>query len=253
MPNNLESDLVIPDLHIPFVDKKFLAIITKILKEFTFNRVIILGDMLDFPQISTFSKDPSRKEDIFDDIKRFRRILLRWQGIVEEKNPNAEFHLLEGNHEFRFIRYIWNNAGPIHGAIKSIPELLDFYNLPLRTHWHEYSNLYSCLIHNVLYHHGVYYNRHTAVNNLGVYRGIGGLPLNFIQGHTHRFQYASNGSNWSATLGFGANSQTQHKPVPSDWQLALGIVDYCNKVGFLSPCLIEGNTAIVRGKVIKAW
>jgi len=236
--------IILPDVHVPFFCSKTAKIITKIIKEFNFDGLVQLGDAVDAFQISTYSKDPSRRNLLVDDIEQWKQLLNEWTRHLK---PGANIHLIEGNHEYRLSRYISGQARELHGLVPDWPTLL---NLDLRNkvgthkwHWHRYTKWDSCRIGDCVLTHGYYYNEHVAMQCLKKYR------TNIIFGHTHRFQYVNDGFHYAATLGhISDEKETAHQPTPTGWTKCIGIlsVENSGKTHF-DPILID-NKAVIYGK-----
>lgn len=244
----MQNYLIVPDLHISFSDPKFLSLILKIVKAINPTGIVQLGDALDFWQISRYDKNPARKNEILDDIREWSKVLDQWEVALSK---GSEIILLEGNHCDRLRRYIWSNAKELHNIIPSIPEMLGLKGRnkagKIKYTWHNIAKWDSCRIGDCILHHGFYYGNHLAVTNLIKY------PLSFIQGHSHRFQYVTDGKKFSVSLGHGSDeSYTSHNPVPSNWQQALGILYVENGKTSFEPLLVKNGETILYGKKIKA-
>lgn len=235
--------VVVPDCHVPYHDVSLIALVTKIIKILKPNGVIQLGDALDFWQISSYDKNPLRKKTMMDDIKVYSGILDEWEKAL---GRDGEIIQLEGNHEDRLRRYIWKHAKELaDGWVRSVPEMLGFKKRSIKCTWHELANWQSCKIGNCVFHHGHYFNMHTAVGNLIKY------PISLVTGHTHRFQYASNGTRFSVTLGHASNEhETAHQPTPTGWQQAIGIFTVINGKSYLDPILINRGECMLYGERI---
>jgi hypothetical protein len=242
----LKTYVVIPDLHIPFIDKIFIKVVNKAITILKPTGIIQLGDALDFWQVSRFEKDPSRKNTVMDDIALYNEIIDGWQKLL----ITGEFHQLEGNHEDRIRRYLWSFAKDLTGLVKPMSELLNFGKRSkegFKSFWYPISQWDACKIGDAICHHGHYYNQHVAVGNLVKY------PKKLITGHTHRFQYVADGNKFSVTLGHGSNEfETMHLPVPSNWQQAFGVLHVNHGVTSLDPILVNNGKAILYGEVLDA-
>lgn len=181
-----------------------------------------------------------------DDVKSYSLVLDEWESALPS-NKTCEIFQLEGNHEDRLRRYIWKHAKELaDGWVKSVPELLGLKKRSVKCSWHPISDWKSCKIGDCILHHGHYYNMHTAVGNLSRY------PFSLITGHTHRFQYATNGDRFSATLGHGSNEEeTAHQPTPTGWQQAFAILTVVNGHSILDPVLVKNGKCILYGTVLK--
>lgn len=243
----MKTYLIVPDIHAPYHCRKFIKLTNKIIKELNVDGLVQLGDALDAFQISTYSKDPSRRNLLAEDIDDYKNILNEWARNLKS---GANIHLLEGNHEHRLSRYIAGNCRDLHGLVPDWPTLL---NLDLRNktgrhkwHWHKYNKWDSCKIGDCVILHGFYYNQHTAMTMLAKYK------TNCIAGHTHRVQYVTDGHHYAATLGHGSDEKdTAHNPVPTGWQQCLGLLHVAqNGKTTLDLIPVNDGKAVVYGKQI---
>lgn len=243
----MKVHLVIPDLHVPFHDVKCTKLITKIIKEVNPDGIVQLGDALDAFQISTYSKDPSRRNLLADDIEDYKGILNEWTRHLKS---GATIHLLEGNHEYRLKRFIASQARDLHGLIPDWPTL---FQIALRNKsgrhkwiWHDYQKWDSCKIGDCTLLHGFYFNQHVAMTCLAKYR------TNVIFGHTHRLQYVFDGVHYAASLGHcSAENETAHQPTPTGWQQAIGLLHVLDKGKTkLDIVPIYDGKAVLHGKQI---
>jgi len=241
----LKTYLIISDLHVPYECKEYSKLIIKILKLYKLQGIVQLGDALDFWQLSTYDKDPARKNTIKDDIDEWNHTLSQWAGLLPR---GAVVHLLEGNHEYRLSRYISRHARDLHGIVPEMPQLLHLKErnacAGVTFKWHKYTKWNSCQLGDCTLLHGFYFNQHVAATNLAKYR------TNVICGHTHRLQHVSDGVHYSVTLGHGSNEQlTAHQPTPTGWTQALAILtvkdDGTTTVEIIP---VKNGKAVIRGK-----
>ena len=243
----MKTYLIVPDLHVPFHCRKFVKLISKIMKEINPDGLVQLGDALDCFQISTYSKDPSRRNLLVDDIEDYKQILNEWSRHLKH---GGSFHLLEGNHEQRLSRYIAGQCRDLHGLV---PDWKTLLGIDLRNkvgfhkwHWHPYMKWNSCQIGDVVIHHGFYYNQHVAMTMLAKYK------CSMISGHVHRVQYVTDGNHYAATLGHGSDeNDTAHNPVPTGWQQCLGLLHVANSgKTSLDIIPVKDGKAVLYGKQI---
>ena len=114
----------------PFEDKKANELIFKFIPDLKPDYIYILGDLIDFWQVSKFLKDPSRKNDIQKDIDAGREYLKK----LRELSPEAEISLHFGNHLTRLKKYIWRQAQEL-SSLRSLDLrwMLDCDNLKIKT------------------------------------------------------------------------------------------------------------------------
>lgn len=224
---------------------KIIFLIIKLLKK-ELTGIVQLGDFVDFFQISTYDKNPDRKNTIKEDLDAYGIWLAKVDALV---NAGTHFYQLEGNHEDRLRRYIWAKAPQLQGLVPDIPDILQFKirnkTCNMKYKWFPMKQWDACKIGDVTLHHGHYFNKHVAVNNLSIYE------TKFIAGHTHRFQYASNGVRWSVSAGYGSTEPNiGHIPAPHNWQQSLIILTVNDGIGEIEPILIDDGFCIFRSQVI---
>ena len=251
LSGRFQTYLVVPDIHVPYHDRKYLAIVDDAIKYLKPDGLVQLGDAIDFFQISSYDKDPARKNTVYEDIQMYADVLDRW-GLLMPKG--SVIHQLEGNHSDRLRRYVAKRAPEIHEIVPTLPAMLRFPERnkhgKQRWCWHPLSKWNHCRVGKTVYHHGVHFDKHTANNNLDRYCKYG---INFVQGHTHRAQMVSNGSHFSVTLGHGSDpDQTAHEPRPVDWQRALGVHTVWDTGEAFEVVYVNNNEALLRGKLVRA-
>lgn len=120
--------LVIADLHIPYQDKQAVEIVLDYAATKDIKKIVILGDLMDFYQISFFRKDPARKamEEEFKEGKMFLNYL-------RDKFPDIPILYMFGNHEERLENYVLDHMPQLHGLLGSlIPANLGLQNLNIQ-------------------------------------------------------------------------------------------------------------------------
>lgn len=241
----LKNWVIIPDLHYPYHDPKFIKVISKVISLVKPSGGIVqLGDAIDFFQLSKFDKDPARKNTARDDLELYREQMLRWANLLPD---GSCFRQLEGNHEHRLTRFIWGRSGEIAQMVQAVPEMLGIKELNkisrIRYEWFPINNYRSCVIGDCLLHHGTFFNKHVAVTNLERY------PNKFICGHTHRIQLAYNGDKWSCTLGHGSlEDDTSHIPAPTGWSQAFAILTETRGECSIEVISVKDGKCIFRGE-----
>ena len=129
VPLKGERFLLVPDVHIPYYNKEALSIALKYGVDHGADTVVLAGDFMDFYACSFWSTDP-RQRDFKGEIEMGRRVL----DVIRDTFKDANIYYLEGNHEFRLVRYMLTKAPEIfdeemHG-LASIMKL-DEYDIQL--------------------------------------------------------------------------------------------------------------------------
>lgn len=241
----IKTWIIIPDLHYPYHDPKFIKVVTRAITAVKPNGGIVqLGDAMDWFQLSRFDKDPLRKNTARDDLEMYRDQMVKWAALLP---AGSEFRQLEGNHEFRLTKYIWGRASDLSQMVYIVPDMLGIKELnkcmSVKFSWFNLSNYRACIIGDCLIHHGQFFDQHVAANNLKRY------AQKIITGHTHRLQLAYNGNAWSCTLGHGSlEAQTSHIPAPTGWQQAFGVLTEIRGECSLEVVPVNDGKCVFRGR-----
>lgn len=169
---------VLSDLHVPYHDEVALGCALAFLKEHPPDRFILNGDICDFYQISKFSKDPSRKDKLQEDLDTTNGIL----DLIDRTMPDARKDFIFGNHEARLLRWCWDNEGVGSLRDMTLDRQLKLSERGYKLH-HPKGKSASMKIGVVEVGHFNRCNKHSAytAKNLVEDRGC-----SVVQGHTHR-------------------------------------------------------------------
>lgn len=169
---------VIPDVHYPHQSDELLD---ECLEDIRGSHIIIqIGDLADAYSLSSFNKNPARKETMQQE---FDMCAAFWKRVRQE-NPSARIVGMLGNHEERLKRYLWGKA-PELASLRAleIEKLmgLDRYGV-------EYYGKHGVMIHGIRFKHGDKVRAkagYTAAAEMEDHRCTG------VSGHTHRFGEAN--------------------------------------------------------------
>jgi len=170
----ITTAVIANDLHIPFEDPVAVNLFLGFTKRQKPDKIILLGDICDFYQISRFDKDPSRETDLQSDLDRTSAFLTNCQQIA----PKAEIHYIQGNHESRIKKYLWSQAKALASLRSlSLTKLLDFDSIGIKYHEKGYQlgDLYCT--------HGSIIRKHAGYTARGEFEKNG---CSGISGHSHR-------------------------------------------------------------------
>lgn len=92
-----------------FVDLKALGAVEDFMRDFQPHHIFYNGDNIEFYPISSFNQNPARQFTIQDELDFTGDMLDRHKKMV----PKAKQHWLDGNHEERFLRYLWKQASAL--------------------------------------------------------------------------------------------------------------------------------------------
>jgi len=213
--------LVIADVHIPYHDKLCVEAALDYGARRKVNAIVLLGDVLDFYQISRFVKNPKNKS-IGEEIKQTREFLTE----LRKRFPKAQIFYKEGNHEKRFNDYIYQNAA----ALSDLTEDLLISKLGLRELNIRYMSEYF-RIGKLWYLHGHEkpggsYNPEYITNVMWKY-----IHDHFIVGHFHRnqekiFKNISNDKFWTGAVGYMARPDGLEYAKLNNWNQGFCEIEY---------------------------
>lgn len=244
--NSFQKVLFIPDVHVPYNDRRAWKILIKSIKQFKPDILVILGDFADCFSVSKHDKSPDRKILLHKEIAAVRKHLEQLEGLGIKRKI-----YVAGNHEYRLERYITQKA----------PELFGLVDIPTLLYLHENNWEY------------VEYKNHISIGDLAVSHDYGsagqtahrtatqrlGVPV--VIGHTHRaasvsrrtFEGKHLQSAMFGWLGDIKEIDYMHQAAAkTGWTLGFGI-GYLFKSGevVLHHIPIVNNSVVLEGKVIK--
>jgi predicted phosphodiesterase len=244
----LEPMLIVPDIHIPYHDKKAVGLMMRVAKDLKPKHLILLGDAIDNYSVSSHSKDPNRVRMLDEEVSALNAELDKFDAL------NAKHKVfISGNHENRLERYLQDKAPELYNLVK-IPELFKLKQrgweyIPYKDH----KELGKIHITHDVGHAG----RGSVFQNLDTYQH------SVITGHTHKLCYVVEGNavgeqKLSAQFGWlGDVTQVDymHKAKAlKNWALGFGVGYYDPSSGYsyLTPVPIVKYTCVVNGKFYKA-
>ncbi len=173
--------LVLPDTHVPYQDVRLVQSwldFAKVHRD-EITGVDIIGDLIDCYSLSSFDKNPLRKETLQDELDGACILLASIRKIL----PKVDIRYSEGNHEQRLKRVLWGSGKAFAGLRGlTVPKLLDLATCNIS--WHPLGKPYK--IHDLYYMHGQIIRKHAGSTGRATSDKIGG---GVMMGHTHRMGY----------------------------------------------------------------
>jgi hypothetical protein len=245
------------DTHVPHHCDKTLGVVQRIILEAEADRVVHIGDLLDCYDISKYSKDPNRLHGLQDEIDLARVHLHQ----IAQLAPAAERWLLEGNHEDRLRKTIWD----LPGASSALPRLGAFQEAMTWPHllgladigWHwvpTHLQSRTSILPKLITKHGTLVRKWSSWTAKGEWEkyGKGGLS-----GHTHRmgafYHRDHNGAHLWVETGCTCKLDPEYILDP-DWQNGAVVVTH-TKDGeryAVEQIYIQDGMGIYNGKEIRA-
>lgn len=174
--------IILPDIHVPFEDKRSMSAVERFMEDSCFDHYIQLGDFCDMNMVSAHNHGKPRlveNERILEQYDQVNAVLDRHQALILGNNSEARMTLLEGNHEHRVERYM--DAHPATAGLLEVRK-----NLRLDERGMEWVPCYSkgeiYQLGKLLFHHGKATGKHHALQ-MGLAFGH-----SIVYGHTHDFQ-----------------------------------------------------------------
>lgn len=217
MKRKARDVLVLPDLQVPYEDKRSLSAVEGVMRDYRWDEIIQLGDFLDLDCISSYNEKRLRTiagKTLQKDFDAGNRVLDRWQHLA----PRSKIVILEGNHDERMLRYI--DANPQLEGTVEVPKGL---RLEERGIWWVpyWSKGDVHKIGHAYFIHGEYVNDHHAKKHVTRFGG------NVFYGHAHDVQtyslvqYKDDSTIVGQSLGCLCRyDQSYIKGKPTNWQQA---------------------------------
>jgi len=227
--------VVVPDLQIPYHDRKVLKTFIDFIGDYQPSEVVMIGDVLDFPQPSRWNKDTRGEFEgsIYKDVEVAKRDL--FGPLRDAYDGPVGFH--EGNHDERPRVYLDKYAPALSGTdsfdmaslcdfdqygIKTLPEFHDVAPGWVSTHGHK---------------GGIRINQIAGNTAMGAARKFG---TSVVMGHTHRLGIISHTSGYagkvtSTLTGFEVGNMMDMtkagylKGGTANWQRGFGILEVDGK------------------------
>lgn len=175
--------LILPDLHIPFNDKRRTKHALDWGRKNKPERVVLLGDVLEMHALSTHRKDPTWEDRLDKEIAAGKQFL----RDLRDACPKADITFIVGNHEARWDRQFQNRIPAARLLGIDLKDFLGVDGLGVRWHDDSYKGVRVPVGQGqVAYcYHGDSLRR--ANQTLGTAGTLAKqLGQNVICGHTHR-------------------------------------------------------------------
>lgn len=105
----IDSILSVSDIHIPDNNPHYINLLYQRLADRHFKKVILAGDIFDFKEISTHPKHLHDNPDVQTTIYCANEFL----RSIRILQPDAEIMFIMGNHELRWVKYLYHNLSEL--------------------------------------------------------------------------------------------------------------------------------------------
>ncbi len=234
--------ITLGDLHLPFNNVTATKLAIEFIREQNPGRIHLLGDILDAVSVSRFDKDPTRKENLQDELDSVRD----WLTELRDAAPRAKIIYSEGNHEYRIRKYLMSEAKALAGLRSlALEKLLDFATLRVR--FRPQDRPYR--IGHLLFTHGQFISRWSAMSAKRHFEQFGCCV---IHGHTHRlgsFYHTDIATTFAAFENGCLSTLTPDYVTAPDWQNGFSVVYHGKNYFHVDQVALIRNRFCFHGKV----
>jgi len=214
---------VMNDIHIPYHDRKALAICLEYLREIKPHQIVLNGDIVDFYSVSKYMKDPMRIETLQSELDEARAFLT----MVRREHPRAEIFFTMGNHEIRLEKFLIDRASALVSLrCLSLDDLLGLSDNRIKFRETDVH------IGKMRVTHGVMARQIPGSSVRGHYSRTG---TSILIGHVHRFnmqQYRDHhGTHTLIENGCLCGMDPSYADQFTNWQQGFSVIEYSPKTG----------------------
>lgn len=242
----MERIALIPDIHANDHDPRAIELACMVVEAAKPDRVIFLGDILDYGWASAYPKNQGLLRGIFS------KEVAAWEGIaasLRSAAPTARFQAILGNHEFRHEKgFLWVHPQFADWRGLSWREILSLDRFKIE--WYEKPAAIFLARRNFVVTHGVRLRTHSGGSGMAEMTEEWGCSG--ASGHTHRmgqvFRTLHRGVYCWTEAGHLQNRRPHYAPgtkvAPQNWQQGLAIMGASEtefRVPELVPFWIHGH------------
>ena len=230
--------LVAGDFHFSkYFDKRTLSHFLYAAKTLKPDKIILLGDVFDFYQISKFDKSPKRLTKLQDEIDEMIESL-----FVPLSRTKTKIDYILGNHEQRLQKYL-NSNSPALASLKclSLSKLFSLDKFGIDS-----PRLFRMYERNFFATHGTFYGKHAPSSELTRW-GMSG-----ISAHVHKTLYVSRktlkGSlSWLTVGAMCRVDVSSHTPAgKTDWTQSFALITLKNGLPFYHIYEIKNGVCLIK-------
>lgn len=247
-----ERVAIVGDNQIPFQDEKLHEQTCRFLAAYKPDRLVILGDFLDFPGLSRFARDPAVPvATVQECVDVGKRVMADYRSAVGKRTPIT---YMEGNHEKRLgLRILGSEKLVDLFGLVTVPGLLDLSSFGVE--WMgNYPHDKLPLAPKLAVMHGWIIRQGSGASALATLQY---LHHSIVIGHTHRLGMAYLTQHeivGGPTLYVGAENGTQCDisklgyTVAPNWQNGLTLVDlHDNGLFYIDQAVFASESLLWRG------
>lgn len=226
--NHKDKVISLNDWHVPFHDPRVVELQLAFCREEQ-PKIIILHELHDFYDVSRYDKDPSRKENLQDELDMVENYIRR----LREYCPRSRIVFITSNHLDRLKKYLWSKAPALHSLralnIKSLLNL-DKYRVEFKT---------TFIYKKVLFKHGEIVRRYSSYTARAEFEKEG---MSGNSGHTHRlgvyFHRLRGGSYVWVESGCACDLNPEYIEGIANWQHGFSVFGFDRKGNHFYPTVV---------------
>lgn len=215
--------LVVNDAQYPHHDPALWEVTCQLAQDVEPEQIVWAGDMIDFPQLSSFKFDPHKTGKAKEDVEGFhvelREPLLNAAAKGVGYKPDEIW--LDGNHEHRYTRYMEENSNALEEA-----DPVRFLELQDVDKYYPYgTRIGHKIVPELAVVHG------WRVTKSALKEHVLAMDCSVIHGHTHRISQYRTTTAARDLAGFEVGHMSDYRKVPGhhgkgkpDWQQVAGTV-----------------------------
>ena len=172
-----EKTVSVSDIHAPFHDEEALQAVIDFIGQFKPRHLVLNGDILDCYTISKFEKNSDLRMSFQDELDATRDVISR---LIAAAPAKCRTVYLQGNHEDRHRRLLWDNPALADLRNLQLSQLLKLRELGVKK-FMRYGELHNHL--GVAFTHGSIARKHGSYTARAEREEHG---ISGVSGHTHR-------------------------------------------------------------------
>ena len=221
-----KTTLVVNDTQYPYHDAALWETTCQIARDNEIEEIVYGGDMIDFPQLSSFKFDPHKTNKAKDDVEGFHEDLRL--PLLNALDWDVDEWWVNGNHEHRYDRFLEQ-----HAALED-PDPVSFLGLESFKGFYPYGHrIGHYLTPELAVVHGWETGKTTALRN-----HISEMGCSVIHGHTHRVSQVRKYTGTRLLAGYEVGHMGDYSKIPGahgkgqpDWQQVAGTLVYSSRTG----------------------
>lgn len=251
--------LVASDFHAQFTDKFAMRVLLDTAARMQPDVIALNGDVLDLYDLSRYGKDPTAGRNVQGEINFVKEAIFE---PLRAAAPNAQIDLIEGNHEWRLIKYLMEQAPGLAGLeCLEFGTLLDLdkyeINLVARKAFRRTAVKSRVRFENfTIYGDGALLLTHGSCTGQNPAKSeLERWGHNGVSGHIHRPFLHTGGNGLTGTKTWyvtGCMARTSlsrmYMETPAGWQNGFAFAQTHKSFTQITPVTFQGNWANVAGK-----